>query len=197
MLRARTLIEGHVYINLMIADLPPPDGAAADPVAADTAASADNTTTTVGEEAWTLAHDVGNQRIEVVVPYATEATARAAGLRFGAGVSELIDAGQWLLVAAIYARRALAQDLAYDGSSAQRWDDVVLNWGFAVDAAGEALKFLPELAEELPATAFWSEVGERLQLEDPEQFTRARLHGDLAYYRSNLEEFQQSHSRPN
>ncbi|MEV4888722.1 hypothetical protein AB0K48_04950, partial [Nonomuraea sp. NPDC055795] len=89
--RARSLAEGYVYLDLAV----PEGGETSEPEA--------------GEDAWTLR--LGT--IEVEVPYEGERAARLHELRFGPGISRLIDAGQWVVVAGVYARRALAEDLEF------------------------------------------------------------------------------------
>jgi hypothetical protein len=142
---------------------------------------------TEGEDSWTVTSPVG----EVEVPYRSEDAARTVGTRFGLGVSLLMDAGDWVQVASVYARRALDADLAYTGQPGQDRRSVELNWEFAADCLTEALKFLPEGADEFPQEAFWSELGVRTYEQNPEFFTRAKLVEDLTYYRGTLSDFRE------
>ena len=171
---ARTLAEAQTYLGLL---------AAADETAD---ASPPQTSLTEGEHAWTVHSTFG----DIEVPYDSEAACRRLGVWFGLGVSPLVDAGQWIMIAGTYARRALDADLVYQGRPEQDRNTVELNWQFAAEAIGEAIKFLPEGADHLPAAAFWSELGEQLRRDEPEQITRAKLADDLEYYTGTLEDFR-------
>jgi hypothetical protein len=177
MLTARTLAEANIYLSVMAAADDAPDAAKPGPP---------ETSLTEGQDAWTVHSDVG----EVAVPYSSEDASRTIGARFGLGVSLLVDAGMWVRAAGVYARRALEADLAYTGQPGQDRHEVELNWEFAADAMAEALKFLPDGADELPEQAFWSEFGVRVHEESPELFTRPKLLDDLDYYRGTLEDFR-------
>lgn len=182
MLTARTLAEVQVYVSLA--------------TAADTSAPAvepapitPGPNLVEGAEAWTVITPAG----EISVPYAAEQAARTIGSRFGLGVSTLVDAAQWALVAATYARRGLEAQLAYVGAPGQEREEVEQNWEFAADAVGEALKFLPEGAPDAPDAAVWSELGRQARAQDPHLLTQAKLVDDLEYYRGALEDFRALH----
>lgn len=96
MLRARTLAEANLYANLSF--LLTGEGESVAPDGPEE-----------GPEGWTLRYG----QVEIFVPYASEAEARRSGVRFGPGVSELIDAGQWKLISAEYAHQTLQRDIAY------------------------------------------------------------------------------------
>ncbi|WP_405140155.1 hypothetical protein OG589_25130 [Sphaerisporangium sp. NBC_01403] len=187
MLRARTLVEAFLYIDLTVAagDEEPPEDFSARRW----------TTLTEGPETWTLRFDgpdTGRRHlIEILVPYQTESEARRDRLRFGPGVSELIDAGQWLSISLVYAQRALSADLSYAAAPGDEegFADAVLNWEFARDAAAEAAKFLPPGGGEVPPEAFWTESGAARRAEDPERFTRSRLEDDIAFYQESIDQF--------
>ncbi|MFB4278027.1 hypothetical protein ACBJ59_22235 [Nonomuraea sp. MTCD27] len=134
--------------------------------------------------------------VEVLVPYEAEDAAKHEGATFGTGLSELLDPGQWVLVGATYASRALEGGLFYaaDPSDPERFDAVATDWSFAADAMAEALKFLPEGAAELPPEAFWTEMGRSARDADPGRFTRAKLESDLAFYRQSLDDFHRLHA---
>ncbi|MEV0285163.1 MULTISPECIES: hypothetical protein [unclassified Kribbella] len=179
MLTARTLAEAQVYVSLTTAaDQSAPATEPAPIVPGENLAE--------GEQAWTLASSAG----EIEIPYASEDAARTIGARFGLGVSQLVDAAQWAVVAATYARRALAADMAYTGAPDQDRETVELNWEFAADAVGEALKFLPDGADVAPDEAVWSEFGRQSRAQNPELVTRAKLTDDLEYYRGTLQDFR-------
>lgn len=175
---ARSLVEAHVYLDLA-------SSGAGGGGAAERAVLAEE------EEGWVVRLD----GTEVFVPYAAEAEARETDTTFGTGVSELIDPGQWMLLAATYARRALEAAMRYaaDPSSGVRYDEVVADWRFAADAVEEALKWLPDDADELPPESFQSEMGRAAFEREPERFTRATMDDDLAYYRAALGDFLRLH----
>lgn len=175
MLTARTLAEAQVYLSVMAAADDAPD-----------AVEPPETTRTEGEEAWTVSSGVG----EVQVLYRTEDQARTLGERFGLGVSLLLDAGAWVSLASVWARRAQDADLEYTGQPGQNRKRVELNWEFARDGMAEALKFLPAGADEIPADAFWTELGTRVHERNPGLFTRANLTEDYEFYRDTLDDFR-------
>ncbi|WP_330251764.1 hypothetical protein OG874_37475 [Nocardia sp. NBC_00565] len=177
MLTARTLAEAQTYLSLMAASDDAPEAVQSSPPVSSL---------TEGEQAWTVHSGLG----DVEVPYASEDACRRLGVWFGLGVSQLVDAGQWIMVASTYARRALEADLAYQGKPGQDRNTVELNWQFAGEAIGEAIKFLPEGAYRLPDTAFWSAQGEQMRRDQPERITRAQLVDDKDYYVGTLEDFR-------
>jgi hypothetical protein len=179
MLTARTLAEAQVYVSLTTAA--DPAGPAGEP-----APIVPGSNLTEGADAWTLATPAG----DIAISYASEDASRLVGARFGLGVSQLIDAAQWAVVAATYARRALEADMAYTGQPDQDRDNVELNWEFAADAVVEALKFLPDGADAVPEEGVWSEFGRQSRAQDPHLVTRAKLTDDLEYYRGTLEDFR-------
>jgi hypothetical protein len=179
MLIARTLAEAQVYVSLSTAA-----DSSVPPVApAPIVPGAD---LIEGEDAWTLASTAG----EITVPYASEQAARTIGALFGLGVSQLVDAAQWAVVAATYARRALEADLAYNGGPDDDREQVEQNWQAAADAVSEALKFLPEGVDEAPAEAVWSDLGRESLANNPQLLTRAKLEDDLEYYEGTLADFR-------
>ena len=185
MLTARTLVEAQIYVSLMTA---------ADPnvPAVEPALPEPGVNLTEGQDAWTLATTAG----EITIPYASEDAARTVGARFGLGVSQLVDAAQWAMVAASFARRALEADMAYTGAPEQDRRGVELNWEFAADAVSEAIKFLPDDADEVPDAAMWSEDGKQARARDPRIVTRAKLYDDLEYYRGTLADFRALYDGP-
>lgn len=163
MRRARTLTEATLFVNLSAGDV--------EPELAE------------GAEAWTMT--AGG--IEIEIPYASEAEARASGERFGFGLSELIDAGQWYLIALEYASRAVHDDLGLAAGDDDLADDARLNWEYARDATMEVVKFLPPGAGAVPPGAFWTSEGRGAWQEDPSRFTPERLADDVSFYQENLD----------
>ncbi|MGW2159550.1 hypothetical protein [Nonomuraea sp. NPDC001699] len=151
----------------------------------------------------TVSQDPENLRVrlddvEVVVPVEAERAARETGATFGTGLSELLDPGQWVLIATTYASRALEEGLFYavGPASPERYDSVATGWLFAADAVAEALKFFPPEAAELPPDDFWSDLGRTVRETEPERLTRQKLEDDLAFYRKSLDDFEGLHTRP-
>ncbi|NJP91725.1 hypothetical protein HCN51_20060 [Nonomuraea sp. FMUSA5-5] len=168
--RARSLAEARVYLDLVV-----PGGSAQ---------------ASVDEVPGGRVVRAGG--VEVLVPDEAE----QAGTAFGAGVSELLDAGQWVMVGATYASRALESGLYYTADLSpdpERFRAVVAEWSLAADAVSEALKFLPDGAEELPREAFWTEMGRSARDAEPGRFTRAKLESDLAFFRQSLADFRRLH----
>ena len=191
MLTARTLAEAQVYFALM--RITGPDAPALPAVPDSTL---EGTTRTEGEQAWTLSYGTEDEgRIVVEVPYGSEDVARRAGVIFGLGVSPLVDAGQWVMVAQVFARRAFDRDFSLaDGHGTPHERRLVeLDWEYAAEAQGEALKFVPEGADVLPQTAIWSEVGQRALAEQPDNLVPAKIADDYAYYRTTLDDFRMLH----
>jgi len=134
-------------------------------------------------------------QLSIIVPVLNEAAAIAAHLAALAplrargteiivvdGGSEDGTAGQ----ARAHADRVLA---APRGRASQ------MNAG-ARAANGDVLLFLhadtrlPDGADRLPDEAFWSELGQQLQREQPDRITRAQLTEDQQYYKGTLEDFR-------
>ncbi|NUS74178.1 MAG: hypothetical protein HOQ05_12330 [Corynebacteriales bacterium] len=182
MLTARTLAEAQVYVSLVIAaDTTVP--------AAEPPDIVPGVNLTEGVEAWTLTSPAG----EIAISYASEDACRALGVWFGLGVSRLIDAAQWAMVAQTYARRALEADMAYNGGSDQDRFLIEKQWEAAAEAVGEALKFMPDGAQVPPDEAVWSEFGREARARNPQLITRTKLADDLEYYRGTLSDFRALH----
>ena len=87
---------------------------------------------------------------------------RLGGTDFGGPQpSELLDPGQWMMVADMAASR--------EGGSTP--EDLEL----AAAAVDEAIKFVPPDADDIPATAFHSRVGREAYQRMPGRFRRGRL----------------------
>lgn len=174
---ARSLVEAYVYLDLVA------------PGGSEQAAVAD------GDEGW-LVRAGG---VEVLVPYEAEEAARQSEATFGTGLSALLDPGQWVLVSATYASRALEGGLllAEDPSDPEGLDAVAADWSFAADAVAEALKFVPEGdagADGPDPESFWTEMGRSARDAAPGRFTRAKLESDLAFYRQSLADLHRLHA---
>jgi hypothetical protein len=84
--------------------------------------------------------------------------------------------------------------MAFTGEAEQDRTAVELNWEFAADAIAEAIKFLPDDADEVPDADIWSEFGAQAKARDPQMVSRAKLSDDLEYYRGTLEDFRALYS---
>jgi hypothetical protein len=93
----------------------------------------------------------------------------------GSEPSELLDAGEWLLVAdlAVGRRDAADEDLA-----------------LAASALDEVLKFVPPGAEAVPADAIRTEDGRAVYEREPGRFRRDRLEAVAATYRRIVAEMR-------
>jgi len=176
----RSLVEAYVYLDLVAHDGEP--GAS-------------------GQATLTREQDgivVGLGALEILVPYEAEVGAREEGAVFGSGLSELIDPGQWILIAATYTSRALEGALFYaaDPSGDHSYESVEADWRFAAGAVEEALKFFPPGVAELPADALWTESGRSVYESEPDRLTRRKLESDRAFYRQSLDDFRSLHAEP-
>lgn len=192
-LRARTIVEAHIYLDLLRAD-----GLLGDPDPGD---PDDWTTLVEGPQAWTLHADGAGGAFEpfdITIAYQDLAEARRTGVQFGSRVSTLIDAAQWQELGAEYAEQAIEAGLTAAGEPGDRalLEEALLSWQFAIDVAAEALRFLPDGADELPATAFWSPRGQRARAADPGRFTRAALTRQVDTYRQLRDDFAELMGEP-
>ncbi|MBT2228563.1 hypothetical protein [Nonomuraea sp. NEAU-A123] len=176
----RSLVEAYVYLDLVAHD--------GEPGASRRA--------TLTREPDGIVVSLG--ALEILVPYEAEIGAREEGAIFGSGLSELIDPGQWILIAATYTSRALEGALFYaaDPSGGHSYENVEADWSFAVGAVEEALKFFPPGAAELPPDTFWTESGRSVAESEPDRLTRRKLESDLALYRRSLDDFRRLHAEP-
>jgi hypothetical protein len=188
---ARTLVEAHLYISLTLS---------ADGSRGDAARNYQALTALIeGPNAWTLRFEEpggGAPPIEICVRYETEAEARHDALTFGWGASEVIDAGQWLQISAVYARRALREGLffATDPTDGEKYQGIVSGWKLARDTTSEAAKFLDD-DDEMPDSAFWTTMGMSARRESPERFTRERLDSDYVFCQTSLDDFLRLHAK--
>jgi hypothetical protein len=192
------LIEAFLYLDLTAhgPDLAQSPDAAQSPdfttLDHDPASVSRQAVLTEEEDAWRVR--LGD--VEVLVRYASESEARSEDLTFGSGLSEVIDPGQWALIAVTYGNRALEASFffAADSSDDAQYESITADWRFAADAVAEALKFLPDDADDLPAEEFWTKAGQAARQEDPERFTRSALEQELTYYRQSLTDFRHLHA---
>ncbi len=192
-LRARTIVEAHLYLDLLRVDRLLGEADPGDP--------AGWTTLTEGPTGWTLHADGAGGAFEpfdIVIAHRDLAEARRTGIRFGPGTSTLIDAGQWRLLAERYAEQAIEAELAAVAAPGNRTllDRALLAWQFAIDVAGEALRLLPDGVDALPPSAFWTERGHRERRADPHRFTRAALTHQIATYTQLRDDFAEMEGEP-
>jgi hypothetical protein len=87
--------------------------------------------------------------------------------------SELLDPGEWLVVADLAANRAPAADQA--------------DFALAAAAIDEVLKFIPDGADEVPEAALRGGTGREAYAREPGRFRRRRLEAVAAAYRDLAE----------
>ncbi|MFK4085634.1 hypothetical protein ACI2LF_16115 [Kribbella sp. NPDC020789] len=185
MLTARTLTEAQVYESMLTAAdesaaaVPPPE-------------LQPGVNLVDGERSWIFHSTAGPIEVE----YESESAARKLGVPFGLGVSTLLDAAQWAILASTFGRRALTADMAYTGQPDQDRSTVEVNWEYAAYAVREALKFLPDDADQVPESAIWSEFGRQALAESPQLLHRAKLLDDLQYYEGTLADFRALYDGP-
>ncbi|MEV0839354.1 hypothetical protein AB0I55_07315 [Actinocatenispora sera] len=115
-------------------------------------------------------------------------------VEYGSGdaPSTLLDAGEWLGAAELFAVNADAVQSSGDLSD----DDLSTVYHLlsaAAAATAEVLKFAPAGVGEVPEAAFWTPVG-RLALQvAPERFRRDAIEAELADRRRALSDFEQRH----
>jgi hypothetical protein len=85
--------------------------------------------------------------------------------------SQLLDAGEWLLVSDLCAQ---AGSVRPDDTEAQR-AEARESLAIAAAAVQEVLKFVPAGADEVPDTGFWSERGRTVRHQEPGRFRRRPL----------------------
>jgi len=106
----------------------------------------------------------------------------AHGVCFGGeACSELLDPGEWMIVADAHARRVPAHGRGSIGDSESGERLLAI----AIAAIDEIAKFVPPGADEPPAEAFTSERGQAVRAAEPGRFRRARLAAVRATYAAN------------
>lgn len=100
--------------------------------------------------------------------------------------SELIDAGEWLWLAEVIASAIPAQPA---GLSEEEREQARFDLRTAAAAVGEAMKFLPAGADEVPVEALWHDRGRYVYREAPSRFRRHRLAAAQRGYRELAERF--------
>lgn len=111
---------------------------------------------------------------------------------FGTDRSQLLDAGEWLLVSDLCAQAGSAPSGTGDGTtgggnSERERAEARESMAIAAAAVAEVLKFVPPGADEVPDSAFWSERGRTVREREPGRFRRRRLHIVGNTYRDALD----------
>jgi hypothetical protein len=83
--------------------------------------------------------------------------------------SELIDAGQWLLMSETVAEQTRAE------LAAGEHDAAALHAELAIACATEVIKFVPPGGAQVPDSGFWTPAGRQARDSDPRRFTLRRL----------------------
>lgn len=114
------------------------------------------------------------------------------GVFGGPHPSELLDPGQWAWLAESLGSGIPAEpDQLAAPEHAPARADLLL----AAAAMGEALRFVPAGADEVPAEAFRSELGREVYVRDPGQFRRIRLESARQTYLQIADRYGQSPNR--
>jgi hypothetical protein len=102
-------------------------------------------------------------------------------IQFGVGeqASELIDPGEWLMVADEIASRVPAD---VDAVAEELRQQVRMDLTAAVAALDEVLKFVPPDGDRVPEEAFWTDRGKAVYHAEPGRFRRLRLTARCAAY---------------
>lgn len=98
--------------------------------------------------------------------------------------SEIIDAGQWLIIADLAASAVPATPSPLPEKRADQRQAMQM----AVEAMVEILKFLPDREPAAPDSAFWTPEGRAEREREPGRFRRPRLEVVLETYRRILAE---------
>ncbi|WP_067860987.1 hypothetical protein [Nocardia shimofusensis] len=105
-------------------------------------------------------------------------------VRFGAdNPSELLDPGMWLWYSDQCARQVPERGANLDDRGRRAARHTLAT---ALAAVEEVLKFLPDSAQAVPATAFSSMDGRAVYEREPGRFTRARLEAIRDHYAGTL-----------
>lgn len=188
---ARTSTEAHLYMDLRPCDCGEttfPRSSSVIELGEDLASRYSGTCPTCGTDR----EFVFRLPDEVVLPV-------AGTVVYGDGApSELLDPGEWLWVADRYASAVPADVAGLDaqGSPAaqttQAAQEARSRLSAAVAAMGEVIAFVPRGAEEVPAEAFWSDLGRSVRDEEPGRFARDRLEAVRDTYERILAEIDAS-----
>jgi hypothetical protein len=106
---------------------------------------------------------------------------------FGAGQSQIIDAGEFLWAAAEQVGW-IPVDLAL--LPADRWSLAIQDTRLGLAMVEEAVKFLPPGSDELPEWTVVAERGRSLRRAWPDRFSREGLLGQVESYRSTLRDLE-------
>jgi len=107
--------------------------------------------------------------------------------------SSLLDPGEWLGVADVFAANARAELDGLDPAKAEeeRLTRIFYQLSAAIAATEEVAKFLPSGADRIPEDAFRSQPG-RLRFElSPERFQRVHLEAELADRKRIMADFEE------
>jgi hypothetical protein len=101
--------------------------------------------------------------------------------RFGkSDPSEIIDAGQWLRAADLIMSETPTNIL---GVSENEWRERQYLFTVAAESVGEVLKFIPDGADRVPSTCFWTDLGREMRDQAPQRFARDKLEHQRAVAR--------------
>jgi hypothetical protein len=167
---ARTRDEAHLYM-----DLHPCDSCGAVEVSWQSAPTDDNGLS--ARRYWGACGDCGADREFVFAQPEDEQLVKSETVNFGGPEpSQLLDPGEWLLVADLCAQAAVGQD-----------DEARYNLAVAMAAMTEILKFVPAGTDAVPESAFTSARGRTVYWREPGRFDRRRLEIVRVAYRDSLD----------
>lgn len=98
--------------------------------------------------------------------------------------SQLLDAGEWALVSAMGIHEGSAPLTGDATEDAHRKQSFALG----VAALSEMVKFIPDGAEEMPESAFWTPHGQAERDKYPRQFNRSYLEQRIPAFRMEMEQ---------
>lgn len=104
--------------------------------------------------------------------------------------SRLLDPGEWLGVADVFAANARAELDGADSADEQRLTRIFYQLSAAAAATEEAAKFLPPGAERVPEEAFRSQPGRQRYELSPQRFQRTNLEAQLKERRDLMADFE-------
>ncbi len=161
---ARTRDEAHLYM-----DLHPCEACGSVDVAWDSALAAED-----GAPARRYFGRCGGCGAEREFVFALPERPELPGPRdvvfFGSERSQLLDAGEWLLVSDL-----CAQAGSVPAGSERERAEARESMAIAAAAVAEVLKFVPPGGDDVPDGAFWSDRGRTVREQEPGRFRRRRL----------------------
>ncbi|GAB2934354.1 hypothetical protein GCM10027280_22690 [Micromonospora polyrhachis] len=129
---------------------------------------------------------------EVPVSKAGTQAAEESDELYGVDRSTLVDAGQWYVIESANAGMAEAglDRMGDEPPDEETYWSILNAWNGAAAAAREIEKFLPGGVDEVPETAFWTDLGRHVHEQRRDVFRRSRMVRDVTFYRERRDDFQ-------